>query len=576
MRMPKTFKAILVALCMGIVITVSSWTFAQGAGVSGSIKDLSSNQGVQGVIITIKDVSAGKLVGTGKTDVSGNYSVSIPAPGNYTLEASRFGYDSVTAPDVIELSDMTPSRTVNISMRGNKPAVPTSAPSWETGARKSYLIPALEIPAFLLILNGADRLVYPNAVEGGKKVYSTNLSTFRNHVAHGPWGIDQDAFAMNQFGHPYQGSIYHGFARSAGLNYWQSLLYTNAGSLLWETGGETTPPSINDQIASGIGGSFFGEALFRMSSLLLEGGGDKPGFLRKLGAVLISPSAGFNRAEFGDRFKSPFPSNNPAIFWRLRIGASLDTRLNSQGSSSANKKTEATTDFSLAYGLPGRPGYSHTRPFDYFQFESTSLGNSHNPFDDIMIRGLLLGKDHEAGDSYRGIWGLYGGYDYMSPRIFRISSVHLSLGTTYQWSPSRAVVLQGSAIGGIGYAAAGNVTQVGERDYHYGVAPRGLIALRIILGNRAMLDSTGRAYYLTGIGGADPGGREAIARLNAGFHVRIFGPHALGVQYIASLRDARYPNRASSHQTTGTVSLVYTLLGDTRFGAVQWRGEDNR
>ncbi|MBP1624557.1 MAG: Carboxypeptidase regulatory-like domain, partial [Acidobacteria bacterium] len=108
MRMPKTFKAILVALCMGIVITVSSWTFAQGAGVSGSIKDLSNNQGVQGVIITIKDVSAGKLVGTGKTDVLGNYSVSIPAPGNYTLEASRFGYDSVTAPDVIELSDMTP------------------------------------------------------------------------------------------------------------------------------------------------------------------------------------------------------------------------------------------------------------------------------------------------------------------------------------------------------------------------------------------------------------------------------------------------------------------------------------
>ena len=93
---------------------------------------------------------------------------------------------------------------------------------------------------------------------------------------------------MNQFAHPYQGSMYHGFARSAGLNYWESLLYTNVGSFLWETGGETTPPSINDQIASGIGGSFFGEALFRMASLVLEGDGEKPGFWRELGATMIS------------------------------------------------------------------------------------------------------------------------------------------------------------------------------------------------------------------------------------------------------------------------------------------------
>ena len=42
--------------------------------------------------------------------------------------------------------------------------------SWETGAGKSYLIPALEIPAFLLLLNRYDRFAYPNDLEnGGKK-----------------------------------------------------------------------------------------------------------------------------------------------------------------------------------------------------------------------------------------------------------------------------------------------------------------------------------------------------------------------------------------------------------------------
>jgi hypothetical protein len=90
-----------------------------------------------------------------------------------------------------------------------------------------------------------------------------------------------------------------------------------------------------------------------------------------------------------------------------------------------------------------------------------------------------------------------------------------------------------------------------------------------------MFDLTGRAYYLTGVGGEDPGGNEAIERLNMGFTVRIYGRHALGIQYVASIRDAHYPDRADSHQTVGTVSLVYTLLGDTRFGAVEWRGADS-
>jgi hypothetical protein len=581
-RARKTFKVIFAMLHVGIVIAVSSWAFAQGGGISGSVKDLSNNQGIDGVIISIKDVSTSALAGTGITDALGNYSVGIPALGNYTLLASKPGYDNMPAPDVIELSDVTPNRTVNISMGGEaqlKEKTGETSPDlfWEKGKGKSYLIPALEIPAFLILLNVYDRLAYPNSVEpSGEKTYNSNLSTFWDHLVHEPWGIDTDSFAMNQFGHPYQGSMYQGFARSAGLNYWESLLYTNVGSFLWEMGGETTNPSINDQIASGIGGSFFGEALFRMASLVLEGDGEKPGILRELGATILSPPTGINRFAFGDRFKPVFPSHDPATFWRLRLGVSQNTDMSDQGGSETIKQNEATLDFSMAYGLPGKPGYSYTRPFDYFHFEFTSVSTSDNPLTDIMIRGLLLGKKYEAGNAYRGIWGLYGGYDYISPHIFRVSSTSVSLGTTFQWWLSRAIALQGSALGGVGYAAAGNVTQVGDRDYHYGVAPQGLLALRLILGDRAMFDLTGRAYYLSGVGGNDPGGTENIDRVNMGLTVRIYGRHALGIQYITSIRNAQYPDRVDSHQTTGTVSLVYTLLGGDGFGAVEWRGADNR
>ena len=578
----KTFKAMLAVLVVGVVTSVSGRAFAQGICISGSVKDLSNNQGIQGVIVTVKDANIGTLAGTGTTDVSGNYSVGIEALGKYTLITSKPGYFNISAPDVMELSDMTSNRTVNISMGRKellkeKPEETTQTLPRETGAGKSYFIPALELPGFILLLNGYDRLAYPNEYSGGKKTYSTNWSTFRNHVVHGPWGIDRDAFAMNQFNHPYQGSMYHGFARSAGLNYWEALLYDNAGSFLWETYGENTNPSINDQIASGIGGSYFGEALFRMANLVLEGDGGKPGFWQELGAALLSPPTGFNRLTFGNRFKTVFPSNNPAIFWRLRIGANMNKHLSDQGVLGTSKKTQAIGDFILAYGLPGKPGYRYTRPFDYFHFEFTTLGNAHNPFDNIMIRGLLLGTDYEVGKSYCGIWGLYGGYDYISPHIFRISSTSASLGTTYQWWLSRMVALQGTVLGGVGYAAAGNETQPvassdnpteDVRDYHYGIAPQGLLALRLILGDRALFDLTGRAYYVSGMGSDDPGGNETIERLNMGFTVRIYNRHALGIGYIASIRDAQFSNRADTHQSTGTVSIVYTWLGDTKFGAV--------
>jgi hypothetical protein len=569
-----TFKTIIVMLFAGGLIAISSWAFAQGS-ITGSVRDLSNNRGIQGAIITVKDASTGALAGTGTTDALGNYSVGVPSLGNYILLASKPGYDNIPALDVIKLSDMTPNRTVNIAMGEKgwlkyKPEVPTSALNWDTGAGKSYLIPALEIPAFILALNGYNRIASPNEEQDGKKVYSVTLSTFLDHVDHGPWGFDQDAFKINQLLHPYQGSIYYGFARSAGLSFWESSAYTFVGSFLWETGGETTSPSINDQIASGIGGAFLGEPLFRMASLLLEGGGEKPGFWRELGATVLSPPTGFNRFVFGERFAPVFPSHDPATFWRLQFGVFLNNRMYDQGEPSVGRN-DATMDFSMAYGLPGKPGYSYTRPFDYFHFEFRAISNSDNPIEDVMIRGLLFGKKYEAGDSYRGIWGLYGGYDYISPQIFRVSSTSASLGTTFQWWPAQAVALQGSVLGGVGYGAGGNVAGSGERDYHYGIAPQGLLSLRLILDDKAMFDVTARGYYISGLGSTETGGNETIGRLNMGLTVRIYGRHALGIQYLASGRDAHYPDQADSHQTAGIFSLVYTLLSDTRFGAVEWR-----
>src|SRR5690606_10301396 len=179
----------------------------------------------------------------------------------------------------------------------------------------------------------------------------------------------------NQIGHPYQGSIYHGFARSAGLDYWQSLGYSFAGSIFWEIAGETTPPSKNDQVASGIGGTFLGEALFRMASLLLESGGPTPAPWREWSAAAISPPTGFNRHAFGGRSMAAFAGRQPAYYGRSSVGYAGTTQ-DTRGASRDFKRNELLADFSLDYGLPGKPGYHYERPFDYFNFQITASTGS--------------------------------------------------------------------------------------------------------------------------------------------------------------------------------------------------------
>jgi hypothetical protein len=449
------------------------------------------------------------------------------------------------------------------------------APLWGVDDGKSYSVPAYDTIGFEFLLNQYDRHFL------SESVYGTNFSTFRHNLGRG-WVIDTDPFEVNQFLHPYQGSIFHGFARSAGLGFWESMGYAFGGSLLWKEAGETGKPSINDQITTPLAGAFLGEPLFRMASLLLESGGGNPGFWRELGAAVISPTTGFNRLAFGDRFRAVFPSHEPSFYTRLQIGANVNSNVNSNVNVNPDvlgapitqsfNKTDAIADFSMAYGLPGKPGYTYDRPFDYFHFEFQAT--TANVFENIISRGLLYGTTYRAGDNYRGIWGLYGSYDYISPQIFRVSSTAASLGTTGEWWLSQAVALQGTALSGVGYGAAGTIHGSGQRDYHYGLTPQSLLALRLILGDRATFEVTGRQFYVSGVASTESRGSENIFRADASLTLRVYGRHAFAIGYVATHRNAHYPDLPDTHQSVGTLSVYYTLLGDTKFGLRDWRSPD--
>jgi hypothetical protein len=461
------------------------------------------------------------------------------------------------------------------------PAAPNrsgAVPGTTAGVRSNNVLPAVEITGFLALLSAYDRVAYANVTQDGKKVYSSTWASTWDHLRTQHWVYDQDPFNTNQFQHPYQGATMYGLARSSGHSFWTSLIHANVGSFIWKMAGETDPPSINDMITTGQAGSLLGEALYRMADLVLkDGGGDNPSRLHEFGAALISPPGGLNRTIFGDRYKGTLPETAPARGWQLSVGATVDALAQDVSSPTTLLRRDATFGIAMSYGLPGQPGYEYTRPLDYFDFQFSALSNASNPIENIMLRGLLVGGKTTDSENSRGIWGLYGSYDYISPYLFRVSSTAVSLGTTRQYWFGPDIALQGSFLGGVGYGAAGSTvaptTASNEtiRDYHFGVTPQALLALRFLIGDRAMLDMTGREYYVSGWGSDDTRGSETIFRGNFGLTVRVYGGNAIGVQYVESTRNAVYGNQPDRKLSEGTISVVYSILGGDHFSAVKWR-----
>lgn len=78
-----------------------------------------------------------------------------------------------------------------------------------------------------------------------------------------------DNTQLTNIGHMYAGTVHYNLARSSGLNRWESLLQTFVLSSLWEYIAEYKQSvSLNDQIATTLGGFIVGESVHQMAKIL--------------------------------------------------------------------------------------------------------------------------------------------------------------------------------------------------------------------------------------------------------------------------------------------------------------------
>ena len=378
---------------------------------------------------------------------------------------------------------------------------------------RSFVIPAIEIVSMNAAMNLAGRQTrFAADLQVSLQSIRRNLTT--------RWVIDHDPFAINQLLHPYQGGTYHGIGRSSGLNYWQSTVYTIAGSALWEVAGERTLPSRNDQITTSLSGPFLGEALFRFGHLLRHPRGRPPAWWQRLGAVVVSPPLGLNHAIFGHRFDDPNDLSSASTNVRFDIGATrpIDRRL-----------TAWTPSGSVAvdYALPGAEGRDLVRPFDDFRVEGRG---SSAGIDAVSVRGVVTGRRYGTG---RSIWGVFGNYEYFVPENFHLSNAGAMFGAATTWQ-SPSLTIGAIAAGGAGYVATQSRTVPVAAPTTYEVAPQAVFHLRAIGGRRWSFDATGRGYFVNDMRLAPGKHRDVIYLIDAGIAARLFRGHGIALKYVGA------------------------------------------
>src|SRR3984957_34208 len=89
--------------------------------------------------------------------------------------------------------------------------------------------------------------------------------------------------------------------------------------------------------------------------------------------------------------------------------------------------------------------------------------------------------------------------------------------------------------------------------------------------DRVSLDTTFREYYVSRVAATESTGSEDISRVDTALTIRVYNLHGITLRYSEASRNGRYATLPTSHQTVGTFSIGYTLLGSARFGAVDWR-----
>lgn len=227
---------------------------------------------------------------------------------------------------------------------------------------------------------------------------------------------DDNSFSANNFRHPYQGGLYFNQARDNHYDFYQSSAFAFAGSWLFEYAGENHHPSVNDWINTAVGGIAFGEALYRLSSMVLDNTATRYRAWRETAGFIVSPGRGVNRLLTGAAFAvhaNP-PDRTPEhLGGSFRFGSRTigDERLWNRSTS------KLFVSFDAEYGSAFDP--KNSKPYDHFDFGvQLNFANKPHGIGRIEIDGMLGAVPLSQGAKAQHVLSAYQHFDYIDNEAY--------------------------------------------------------------------------------------------------------------------------------------------------------------
>jgi hypothetical protein len=365
---------------------------------------------------------------------------------------------------------------------------------------------------------------------------------------------DDNHFNTNMFAHPFHGSLYYSAARTNGFNYWESIPFAIAGSFMWECCGETHPPSINDWIATSIGGTAIGEMTYRLSSTVLDNtatGAERT--WREIGALLINPVRGFNRLVSGrwSEVRENPADRRPSSLSNVLLAG---VRVIGEGESiTENTQTNGFFEVDFNFGNPFSG--ENRKPFDYFLMQLQVNFSEKKALGRLQIRGNLYTKDLKVSNKVHHAFSVAQTFDYWNNNAYEFGGQAVSASILSRWNLSEqwrlwsALDLYGVLMGAVNSDFAflaefpPGFDQERLREYDFGPGGGPAVGIGLDWKGRQVLRLRYRLTYLYTLNGSVQEGDEAWHLVHLAYIsglVPISRNFGIGVDAGVFLRDSYY------------------------------------
>ncbi|MCL2145541.1 MAG: DUF3943 domain-containing protein [Endomicrobia bacterium] len=403
---------------------------------------------------------------------------------------------------------------------------------------------------------------------------------------------DNDIFSTNAFFHPYHGSLYFNSARANGLSFWQSVPYPFIGSLIWEFACENNYPSINDLVATSLGGIALGEITHRISFLILDDskrGLERAG--REILAGIISPMDLFNRILTGKAWRHCLDEKEESEREYFKEKFHINISVFSRFMADLNRNRDSSNvalGFAAIYGDPFAD--KERLPYDFFvaDINFNIIGNQ--PIvTEASVVGPLWGKQWEKQPRtfFAGIFQHFDYYDSNSfvkngPIPYKFAAPSAFGGGIYvkkQKNENELPVFYGSFHANFVLLGASESDYyfVYERDYNYGTGYNFELSALVNFTKSSSAFIKLKTYKLFTFNEEEDGPYDSIYDeysvqgnhsntrfhiFNAGCAYRLTDDWSIGIEQRFYLRKSRYKSfkTVSSNSTETRLRLTYSIF----------------